>query len=132
MMITQETDYAIRIVHCMAVSSHRLGAGAIAQKTGVSKGFALKILRKLVAAGLAVSARGAAGGYELARPAGEITLGQVIESISGPAQFSHCQGGAVCTNPTGPCYFKEVFEDVAAYTRNRFHSVTFDSLENEK
>ncbi len=133
MIINQETDYAIRIVHCLAESPQRLGAAVIARSTGVTQGFTLKILRKLLAAGLVVSVRGAAGGYTLARPPEEITLGQVIGVISGPTQFSHCQGETtVCTHPAGVCYFKDVFDDVARYMEEQFRQATFAPSRREK
>lgn len=126
MILNLETDYAIRIVHCLAECRARMDAGTIAEKTGVTQRFSLKILRKLVAAQIVRSFKGANGGYELARPAGEITLGEVIEVMSGPTLFSHCQSeGHVCSHPGGVCYFKDVFDDVSAYMKQKFDRVTF-------
>ena len=42
-----------------------------------------QVLLKLKAAGLVKSTRGSAGGYRLARPAGEIPLGEVLHTMDG-------------------------------------------------
>ncbi len=54
MHITLETDYAVRIVDCLAREQKRMGAQAIADETSVTLRFALKILRKLVGSGILV------------------------------------------------------------------------------
>ena len=60
MILNLETDYAIRIVHYLAEVGERRDAGKIAEKTGVTLRFSLKILRKLVAAGIIRSYKGRA------------------------------------------------------------------------
>lgn len=57
MILNLETDYAIRIVHYLAEVGERRDAGKIAEKTGVTLRFSLKILRKLVAAASSVPSR---------------------------------------------------------------------------
>ena len=52
MHITLEADYAIRIVQVLAQNQRRLDAKTISEMTGVTLRFSLKILRKLVAAGI--------------------------------------------------------------------------------
>ena len=61
MFITLETDYAVRIVYCLARSGKRTGASEISESTGVTLRFALKILHKLVANGIVRSFKGAEG-----------------------------------------------------------------------
>lgn len=51
MQMTLEADYAVRIVYELASGGGRIDAGALAQASGVTVRFSLKILRKLVAAG---------------------------------------------------------------------------------
>ncbi len=54
---------------------------AIADAQGIPQRFLVQILLQLKTAGLVVSVRGAAGGYQLARPPAEITLASVINAI---------------------------------------------------
>ena len=50
----------------------------IADKHGIPQRFLVQILLQLKGAGLVASTRGAAGGYQLARPPEEITLADVL------------------------------------------------------
>jgi Rrf2 family protein len=54
---------------------------AIAEAQGIPQRFLVQILLQLKTAGLVVSVRGAAGGYQLARRPEEITLASVINAI---------------------------------------------------
>ncbi|MCA9502337.1 MAG: Rrf2 family transcriptional regulator [Spirochaetaceae bacterium] len=63
------------------------GAGApvpiarIAAHEGLSEVYAAKLMRALRLAGLVESVRGAGGGYQLARPAGSITVWDAIQAL---------------------------------------------------
>lgn len=127
MLFNAETDYAIRIVHCLANCGKRMEATAISKETGVTFRFSLKILRRLVVAGIVKSFKGVGGGYELARPAAEITLGEVIEEMCGPLVFGKCQTeGLGCTHPMGTCIFKKVFDETSDFMKQKFDNTTFD------
>lgn len=136
MHITLEADYAIRIVRCLADAGRRTDAKAIAQQTGVTLRFALKILRKLVAAGIVRSFKGTQGGYEIARPLSEITLKDVIETVEGPYALSRCvdEGGDyICTNPNGGscCDFHQIFTEISSLVNEKLAAVRFsDIVEN--
>ena len=127
MRINLETDYAVRIVQCLANAGTRLDAGAISAKTGVTQRFALKILRKLAGAELVKSYKGVGGGYELNRAPEQITLRQVIEVVEGPIVLSRCQqSDYVCDHPEDcACYFHQLFNEVAQELADRFDQVTF-------
>src|SRR3989442_13505760 len=52
--------------------------------------FLAKILKILTAKGLVRSSRGAHGGYQLARPARDISFLEVIEAVEGPGPLHGC------------------------------------------
>jgi Rrf2 family cysteine metabolism transcriptional repressor len=58
---------------------------AIAEAHGIPQRFLVQILLHLKSAELVVSARGAAGGYQLARPPTEISVADVVNTIDRPA-----------------------------------------------
>ncbi|MBE6758420.1 MAG: Rrf2 family transcriptional regulator [Ruminococcaceae bacterium] len=130
MHINLESDYAVRIVHYMVHSGTRCDGRTVAEATGVSLRFALKIMGKLVAAGVVLSFKGAHGGYELARPAGEITLRQVIEAVEGPYRFSRCGSGEyTCTHTeAGVCPLYSVFDEVTRTVVEKLDTITFDRI----
>ena len=90
MRITQEADYALRIVCLLAEKNRMLDATTIAESAYITQRFALKILRKLVLGGLVRSYKGANGGYELAEKADDVTMKDVIELIDGEIAISKC------------------------------------------
>lgn len=92
MKITQETDYAFRILLFLS----RLGQGTkvdaktISETEGVTLRFTLKILRKLTISKIVVSFRGVNGGYALNNAPENITMKEVIEAIEGPIFLNKC------------------------------------------
>ncbi|HOP11987.1 MAG TPA: Rrf2 family transcriptional regulator [Oscillospiraceae bacterium] len=125
--MTLEADYAVRIVSVMANENRRLDAGALSERTGVTLRFTLKIMRKLVTAGIAKSYKGVSGGYELAKPAGEISLAEVIEAIDGPFQMARCSGPDECSNPSTKefCRFKNEFDRISKMVQKEMEKIKF-------
>lgn len=133
MHMTLEADYAVRIVHCLAVDGGRMDAKRIAEETGVTLRFSLKILRRLVSGGLVVSYKGAKGGYQLARPPEEITLCDVIEEVEGPYALSRCisQHDYQCNrnrDSCGYCRFAAIYNDISQMVRQQLRQVNFGQL----
>lgn len=93
MRMTQESDYALRIVYYLAnTNEERVGASVIATAQEIPLRFTLKILRKLNAAGITKAYRGVTGGYALSRPAKEISYKDVIEAVEGNIHINKCLG----------------------------------------
>ena len=108
-----------------------MDARSIAEATGVTLRFSLKILRKLVAEGLICSYKGTQGGYEIARPLEEISLYDVISVVDGPFQISRCIGdeGFICTcSHESPCKIRAVYTELSEQMEERLRAATFDKL----
>jgi Rrf2 family protein len=71
----------------------------IAGSHGIPARFLVQILQQLKAAGVITTVRGASGGYLLAKPPDETSLGEVIALIEGPN--SHGLIGAADSTPVG-------------------------------
>jgi Rrf2 family protein len=84
--ISAKVDYAVRAVIELATAPDgTLTKGdAIAQAQGIPLKFLENILADLRHAGIVRSQRGADGGYRLARPAGEVSVADVIRAVEGP------------------------------------------------
>jgi Rrf2 family protein len=86
MRISAKAEYA-----CLAVLDLAMSYGSrepvrikqIAEGRGIPHGFLVQILQQLKGAGYVVSTRGAAGGYQLARPPAAISLAEVLIAIDG-------------------------------------------------
>ena len=86
MKLTRASSYALHAVAFMAsqktdkpVASHN-----IAEARHIPERFLLKVLKPLVSARVLVSIKGPNGGYRLARPAGDITMADIVEAVDGP------------------------------------------------
>jgi len=93
------TDYAVVMMSELA----REGAGAsrsasyLAARTTISEPTVAKILKLLTKEGLMESARGAGGGYKLARAPESITVAEVVTALEGPIAIVSCvEGGEGC------------------------------------
>jgi Rrf2 family protein len=83
--ISAKTDYAIRALLILADQSPNLvKLEVLIARQPMPPRFVESILSELRRAGLVHSQRGADGGYALALPAGEITLGAVMRVVDGP------------------------------------------------
>jgi Rrf2 family protein len=83
--ISAKTDYAVRALLLLASKSPDLvKVDVLTVQQRLPRKFVEAILSELRRAGLVRSQRGADGGYALARPAAEITIGAVIRVVDGP------------------------------------------------
>jgi Rrf2 family protein len=83
--ISAKVDYACRALCALAASAgDAVTAEALAEVQNLPVRFLRSILNELRRDGLVVSQRGNEGGYRLARPASEITLGEIFRRLEGP------------------------------------------------
>ena len=92
MRLTHLADYAVVLMTAAArrESGARLSATELAAETGVPLPTAQKLMGQLAASGLLTSARGAGGGFALSRPAGDISLADIVEAVEGPIALTMC------------------------------------------
>lgn len=130
MCLTLESDYAVRIIGCLSAENKRIDAKNISERTGVSLRFALKILRKLVSAGLVKSYKGMQGGYELAKAPSEITMLDVIETVEGSYYINRChEEEFVCTRGAkGCCCYQNVFNEITDIVSKKLAEYNFEDL----
>jgi Rrf2 family protein len=83
--ISARGDYAVRAALSLAHAHPTLmSAQAIAQDQEMPRKFLEAVLADLRRAGIVRAQRGAEGGYTLAHPPREITVGQVLRAVEGP------------------------------------------------
>jgi Rrf2 family protein len=82
--VSARTDYAVRAMLSIAVDHpHLVKAATLAAAQDIPLSFLQGILLDLRRAGLLHSHRGVDGGYALARPATDITIGDVVRAVGG-------------------------------------------------
>ncbi|MDN2672330.1 MULTISPECIES: RrF2 family transcriptional regulator [unclassified Janthinobacterium] len=86
------TEYGL---HCLLYLAQPLAEPAssrdLAELQGISVSFLAKIFPKLEKAGIVTASEGIRGGYQLARPAAEISVLDVVDAIEGPKPLFDCQ-----------------------------------------
>ena len=86
MRLSARGQYGVRAVIELACNYWHgpLPLREIVRLQEVSPSYLEQILQTLRQAGLVVATRGAHGGYQLARPPEEVTVGQVVRALDGP------------------------------------------------
>ena len=85
MRVSAKVDYALRAMAELAAAPPGLTtAEQLASAQHIPPKFLESILAQLRSGGLVASQRGAEGGYQLARPAEEISIAEVIRELEGP------------------------------------------------
>ena len=96
MRLSKRGEYGLRAMITMAEPAQKSDSPAmmqikdISQREQISPKFLEQILLTLKNAGLLHSKMGVGGGYYLARPASEITLGQIFRVLDGPVAPIKC------------------------------------------
>lgn len=78
MHLNISTDYAIRMVLFLAKHTKKVSSSKLSKEIGISSRYLLQIAAKLRDAGIVDPSHGSGGGYELARPAKDINLFDII------------------------------------------------------
>jgi Rrf2 family protein len=92
LQISRKIDYGLRaMIHLAGLPVGRVASlQDLSSTLHLPREFLAKILKGLAARGLVRSARGAHGGYQLARPARDVSFLEVIEAVEGPVQLNVC------------------------------------------
>lgn len=89
--ISKLTDYGtVVLAHLAGTGGSVCSAADVAEATGIALPTVSKLLKELARASLVTSTRGANGGYQLARPAHEISAAAVIDALEGPVSITEC------------------------------------------
>ncbi len=84
MYVSARTDYAVRAMLAVTADHpHLVKAATLADAQDIPLSFLQGILLDLRRGGLLHSHRGVDGGYALARPAADITVGDVVRAVGG-------------------------------------------------
>ena len=139
MKITQEADYALRMMCLLAketaAGKSPVGAANLAEGVAVPTRFGLKILRKLSECELVKTSRGATGGYSLNTDPATLTVRRVIEAIDGPIEINRCLSDThqCLNNPNKDCCrLHHVFEELNRHITERLDRLTVATVVDER
>lgn len=133
LQITRRGDYAIRgMVYLAGMPIDRVSLlSDIASNTGVSQTFMAKIFQQLNKLGLVKSYRGTGGGFQLGRPAEEVTLLEIVEAVEGPILPNRCILAKGLCSRDSACTVHPVWKEVQEKMRAVLSNVTLKHLAGE-
>lgn len=127
--ISKLTDYATVILAALAESpAVLLSAAGLAERIGIGVPTVSKLLKELQRAGLVRSARGAHGGYQLARPAAEISAAHIIDAVEGPVALTECAGDHSQCDIEESCQVGRSWQRISIAIRRSLQEVRLTSL----
>ena len=130
LQLTRGGEYAIRAMSYLAgfPDGHVASLHDIGQAQDIPESFLAKILQSLVHGGLAVSQRGAHGGFALARAATDISMRDVIEAVDGPVALNQCVLWPEDCRRSGDCELHKAWMRAQGQLMDVLVTVTLRSL----
>ena len=134
MKITALEEYGLRCI--LQLASAQRGeiftVSEIARREGLSVAYVEKLLRILGKSGLTQSQRGVNGGYTLAKPSDQITLGAVHRALGGlqtPADICNRYTGNLKTCiHDDHCGIRAIWQDITQYVLHVLDSIPISEL----
>jgi Rrf2 family protein len=135
MAVSAKCYYAIRAIYSLAEFDEErpMKISLIAERERIPVRFLEVIMKHLKSGGFVNSYRGAEGGYRLARPAAQITVGQVMRFIDGPIAPVDCvsQSRPKHCEFEGECHFFGFWGRVRSAISSVVDHTTFADLLKE-
>ena len=126
-MLSKTAEYALRAVVYMGGQPGKpASADLLSEKTKTPRRYLHRVLQDLVAAGLVLSRSGPGGGYELALETKQISILDVVNSVSPIERINACPLGL--KSHTKLCPLHKELDKAYAATETAFKKVTIKKL----
>lgn len=122
MKVSRKTEYGLRAMVALAMmagTERPVPLREVAESEVIPEPFLDQIMAKLRRAGFVSSVRGAGGGYQLSRPASEISVGALVRLLEGSLAPIACISDDGMGLPESVC---DLYQ--ACHTRNVWMRVT--------
>ena len=127
--ISKLTDYGTVLLANLAANRDSVCSAAdVANATGIALPTVSKLLKSLGRSGLVISTRGANGGYQFARDAGEISAADIIDALEGPVSITECSGSDSQCEHEGVCSVGGAWQKVNIAIRGALDDVSLYDL----
>lgn len=116
MKISTKGRYGLRAVLDIAMHDEAASVSSIAARQFISENYLEKLIAMLKKAGIVNSLRGAQGGYVLAKPAEEISVGEVLRALEGdlnPVDCAEIDGSGEFCEGADTCVTKFVWKRIS-------------------
>jgi FeS assembly SUF system regulator len=127
--ISKLTDYATVVLAALAEQPEKVQtATALAEHTHIAAPTVSKLLKQLQRAGLVTSTRGLHGGYQLSRPATQISAAAILTALEGPLALTDCSAGHGHCGIEQTCRVGRAWQRVNHAIRRSLHEVSLAQL----
>lgn len=127
--ISKLTDYGTVILAALAGQPGQVQtATALAEQTRIAAPTVSKLLKQLQRAGLVTSTRGLHGGYQLARPASQISAAAILDALEGPVTLTDCSAGHGNCGIEDTCRVSRVWQRLNLAIRRSLYDVSLAQL----
>ncbi|MEM9014947.1 MAG: Rrf2 family transcriptional regulator [Pseudomonadota bacterium] len=115
MKLTTKGRYAVSAMADIAASAKRpVALSDVALRQGISLSYLEQLFLKLRRAGLVVSERGAAGGYDLAAAAADIRVSDIVAAVDEEIKTTACASGSSigCRGTSARCLTHDLWDEL--------------------
>jgi Rrf2 family protein len=132
--INRQTDYAARIILHLACLEQGAQASIaeIAKQRLLPVPFVRRLVARLVKNGILKTARGAAGGIRLARPAERISLLDVVNAMEGGIVLNRCVDAVSFCPLSVRCPVQKAWTDATQLLERHLASINFSVLAHSR
>ncbi len=135
MKLSTKGRYGLRAVLDLAVHADEeaVALSQIAERQQISMNYLEQLIAKLKKAGIVTGIRGAQGGYRLARPADDISVGDILRALEGdlnPVDCSEVNSDSFCTH-SDSCVTKYVWKRISDSINEAVDGIKLSELVNE-
>ncbi len=127
-MLSQTAEYALRaVVELASGGNEARTAQDLAGKAQVPLDYMSKVLNSLARNGIVAGQRGRGGGFQTVRPAGELTVLEVVTAVDPLKRIRTCPLGLVAHGEK-LCPLHRKLDDAAQSVETAFATTTIQSL----
>src|SRR5580658_369462 len=127
--ISRLTDYATVVLSTLAQEPERVQtATSLAERTRIAAPTVSKLLKQLQRTNLVTSTRGLHGGYQLARPAAQISAADILDALEGPVALTDCSAGHGNCEIEESCRVSRVWQRLNLAIRRSLYDVSLAQL----
>ena len=127
--ISNLSDYACIVTSSLLREEKAcLSASELSQQTGFAQPTVSKVLKLLNDADIVQSTRGVNGGYRAAKPAGQISVADVIRAIDGAPTLTSCALDDSQCQYSDECQLRGTWQLVNAAITSALDAITFEHM----
>lgn len=129
MRLTTKGRYAVTAMLDLAINAQQgpVNLNDISDRQSISVSYLEQLFAKLRRSGLVSSVRGPGGGYQLARPAIDIQVAQIIDAVDESVDATRCGGQGGCQQGV-TCLTHDLWSDLSQQIHHFLANISLHEL----